>query len=316
MRPAPGVTLDEASRTLTEIIADLETVGPSPLSVQYLVWADACEDRLRGVFVEPDFWRGFTPRGTSTSTGTTKAMTGGSTPTCPSPTLAGQEAAAQLAYLRSLAHQTEQLRALAERPGRVLVYDTNRLMHYQPPGKISWKSVAMAGSVRLVVPLVVVDELDRKQHEGSDAMSRRARKALRALEQLLDGGQPGRAAPVPGCANVSIDLLMDEDGHTRVAPADDEIIERSVLVAQITRESVTVVTADTGMRLRPRTAGLQTLKLGQLRQGSGSSLGSLLTTPAAYAASSVHRYGRRSGTPHRAAGSAAGYQVRRMLASA
>jgi hypothetical protein len=40
-----------------------------------------------------------------------------------------------------------------------------------------------------------------------------------------------------------------------------EIIERSVLLAQITGGPVAVVTADTGMRLRARAAGLHAVRL-------------------------------------------------------
>ncbi|WP_151483906.1 hypothetical protein [Streptomyces albicerus] len=54
---------------------------------------------------------------------------------------------------------------------------------------------------------------------------------------------------------------MDEAGHSRRANADDEIIERGVLLAQITGTPVAVVTADTGMRLRAETAGLNALRL-------------------------------------------------------
>jgi len=85
----------------------------------------------------------------------------------------------------------------AHRPGRVLVYDTNSLMHYQPPGLIDWAALAPAPQLRLVVPLVVIDELDRKIYAGSEKMARRATAALRALDQLLDGAGPGAAGTVP-----------------------------------------------------------------------------------------------------------------------
>ncbi|MCX4910577.1 hypothetical protein [Streptomyces sp. NBC_00878] len=89
----------------------------------------------------------------------------------PVPDPAGQEAVAQVTYLKSVADQVRQLEALSGRPGRVHVYDTNSLMHYQPPEAIGWPAVVKGRVVRLVVPLVVVDVRDRKQHEGSKEMA-------------------------------------------------------------------------------------------------------------------------------------------------
>ncbi|WP_189845403.1 PIN domain-containing protein [Streptomyces umbrinus] len=257
------MSIGEASRRLAEVIADLQILGRSPMCVEYLAWADTCENRLRAVFAEPDivallhtrrYWHLYRHH-------EAEADDVWINTNLPVPDPAGQEATAQLAALTALARQAEQLGALAEWPGRVLVYDTNSLMHYQPPDAIDWAARVKAQAVRLVVPLVVIDELDRKQHEGSDKMAQRARSALRALDKFLDGARPGRVAPLPGRAGVTIEILMDEPGHRREASADDEVIERGVLLAQITCAPVTVVTADTGMRLRATAAGLETLRL-------------------------------------------------------
>ncbi|TDV35433.1 PIN domain-containing protein [Actinophytocola oryzae] len=116
-------------------------------------------------------------------------------PARPVPDPCGQEAAAQLTYLTALAAQVERSRALAASPGQILVYDTNSLMHYHPPGAIPWNTVTKATTARLVVPLVVVDELDAKKYAGSEKMANRAAAALRELDKILDGAQPGMRAP-------------------------------------------------------------------------------------------------------------------------
>lgn len=249
------------SRRLAEVIADLDKLGRSPLCSEYLAWVDACETRPRAMFAEPDITaRLHSPRyvylyrhdEADDRWVNTNLLV---------PDPAGQEAAAQIAYLKSVAAQVRQLEVLSERPGRVLVYDTNSLMHHQPPEAIDWPAVAKGRAVRIVVPLVVVDELDRKQHEGSKEMSQRARRALRALDRMLDGTQPGAATPVPGRPGASIEVLLDEAGHRREASADEEIIERSIAAGTDHRRSVTVVTADTGMRLRAQAAGLHVVRL-------------------------------------------------------
>ena len=257
-----GARFDDALRCLAEVRGELEKVGRFPSCTDYLAWADGCESRLRAVFAEPevtqqlhtqrywylyrfhevqahDEWIGIDP----------------------GPDPVGQEIAVQRDFLTALAERAEQLRALAQRPGRLLVYDTNALMHCQPPDLIDWVSLAKADAVRLMVPLVVVDELDRKQHEGSEIMAKRARAALRALDRIMRGTGPGAAAAVPGRTGTTLEFLMDEAGHTRRSSADDEVIERAVLLAQITSMPVTVITADTGMRLRAEATGLATLRL-------------------------------------------------------
>lgn len=262
MRLGRGARFDDALRCLAELRGELDKLGRFPSCTDYLAWADACESRLRAVFAEPqvtqqlhtqrywylyrfhevqanDEWFGIDP----------------------GPDPAGQEVAVQRDFLAALTERAEQLRALAQRPGRILVYDTNALMHCQPPDLIDWAFLARADAVRLVVPLVVVDELDRKQHEGSEGMAKRARAALRTLDRIMHGTGPGAAAAVPGRIGTTLEFLMDEAEHTRRGSADDEIIERAVLLAQITGTPVTVITADTGMRLRAEATGLGTLRL-------------------------------------------------------
>lgn len=261
MRLARSVSIDETAQRLAKAIEELEELGHSPLPLEYLAWADECENRLCAVFAEPDirellhtdrYW--YLHRHDETDDRWVNTNV-------PVPDPCGQEATTQLAHLKALAAQVDRLRALAERAGRVLVYDTNALMHYQPPDMISWTALVKTHAVRLVIPLVVIDELDRKQHEGSKDMSQRARRALHMLDQALDGADPSAAVPLPNRPAVSIEVLMDEAGHSRTTNADDEIIERGVLLAQITGAPVTVVTADTGMRLRAEAAGLNALRL-------------------------------------------------------
>lgn len=252
--------MDEAVRQFRTVVAELENLGRSPLPQQYLAWVDTCESRLRGVFIEPDvaarlhtdrYWHIYADHYDYSV----------QDPNLPMPDVCGQEAMMQLAALQELAAQCDQMCALVQRPGRVVVYDTNSLMHFQPPDKIDWVRLIRDDKVRLVVPLVVIDELDRKKYAGSPKMAERAAAALRALDAALDGAPPGAAVGLPGRAGVSIEVLLDEPGHTRMAAADDEIIERSVLLTQLSGGPVTVVTADIGMRLRVQAAGLSALKL-------------------------------------------------------
>lgn len=262
MRLVRNTTLDEASDRLAGTITGLKKLGHHPFSTEYLAWADDCETELRAVFTEPDiaqllhtdrYWYLYRHEESDDKWVNTNMPT-------PDPT--GQETTAQLARLTALAAQIDAMGRLARQPGRPLVYDTNSLMHYQPPDLIDWNKLPRsAQAVRLIVPLVVIDELDRKKYAGTAKMSERATAALRALDRMLDGTTPGSPVPVPGRTGVSIEVLLDEEGHARASSADDEIIERAALLSQITRTATAVITADTGMRMRAQAAGLDTLKL-------------------------------------------------------
>jgi hypothetical protein len=76
---------------------------------------------------------------------------------------------------------TTPLPASAHGPDRIIVVlDTNTLLHYRKPDEISWRVLTGAPEVLLVVPLVVLDELDDKRnapvshdqvnHQGPDPM--------------------------------------------------------------------------------------------------------------------------------------------------
>jgi hypothetical protein len=167
MQLARGTDIDQVVGTLDDVVRTLQDLGRRPLRQDYLCWVEDGETALRGVFIEPDviahlytarFWRLYDGDFDIDQADITR----------PIPDPCEQEAAAQLAYVTALAAQVGQLRALAASPGRILVYDTNSLMHYQPPDAIPWDVVAKVTTARLIVLLVVIDELDAKKYAGSE----------------------------------------------------------------------------------------------------------------------------------------------------
>jgi hypothetical protein len=90
------------------------------------------------------------------------------------------------------------------------------------------------------------------------------------LDTLLDGAPPGGSVPVAGRAGVSVEALLDEEGHARTARADNEIIERAVLLGQLAGAPATLVTADTRMRLRAQCAGTTSAALRAPGRSGGS----------------------------------------------
>lgn len=157
--------------------------------------------------------------------------------------------------------------------GDLVVADTNVYLHHPMPfDKIDWPGlVPGSGSagLHLVIPIVVVDELDRQKQGdskkyvirgGTESVRTRARTTIRTLEDMFQN--PGWISTVrPGTPPVAAELFVDPPGHVRHPDADTEIIDRACAVRDLYGAPVTLVARDTGMVFRARNAGLAATRL-------------------------------------------------------
>jgi hypothetical protein len=155
----------------------------------------------------------------------------------------------------------------AASPGICVVADTNVYLHHARPFEdLDWRHLAQAreyDQVNLVIPLLVVDELDRAK---SGKARTRARTTLRTLHKLFpDPAVPARLgdATVPNRPGVLAHLLMDDLHHTRLGEADSELIDRAQALGGLVGRQVLLVTIDTAMAFRATMAGLNVRKLDQ-----------------------------------------------------
>lgn len=116
--------------------------------------------------------------------------------------------------------------------------------------------------LHLFVPMAVVDELDKTKH---DQLRGRARQTLAILDEtLVDPRQPAnlqRDSDRDKLGQITIELLLDPPGHTRMSITDDEIIDRISAVASLVESEITLLTCDTGMAMRARVVGLPARKV-------------------------------------------------------
>lgn len=154
----------------------------------------------------------------------------------------------------------------------LVVLDTNFYIHH--PVKLEEADIATAadlGSTRahVLVPMVVIDELDGLKHSKQEARGR-AGYAVAVLDRVFKDGTVGRlhgddntvtAAGLVGQGEVTMELLPDPPGHTRLPINDDEIVDRALAVQSLAGRDVTLVTYDTGMSTRARIAGLKAVKI-------------------------------------------------------
>lgn len=151
------------------------------------------------------------------------------------------------------------LLGLSSRPGRICVLDTNALLHYTWFDQLPWAERMQVPQVRLVVPLVVVDELDAKKYARRAEFQQRARELLTRIDRYVTGSPPDGYSPVR--EGVTVEILPDERGHLRVQGNDPEILERCEFLQQVTGRPVTLITGDSGMRINAQNRDIAVFKL-------------------------------------------------------
>jgi predicted ribonuclease YlaK len=136
---------------------------------------------------------------------------------------------------------------MAGAPGDPTVLDTNVLLEFVPAAQIDWTAVTGSPVVRLVVPLRVVEELDVLKYDRR--RQDRAERARRILPQL-EASVGNAGTPRERRTNTTIEVLIEPSPRYRPTDADEEVLETCRELQQYGGKRVTLVTADTAMRLR------------------------------------------------------------------
>jgi hypothetical protein len=123
--------------------------------------------------------------------------------------------------------------------------------------------------LHLLVPIVVIDELDGIKNKGEEFKRWRAGYTLGVLNRIFDpqqrvrgflhNGQQEEGQVVRGA--VDMEILYDPPGHVRLPINDDEIVDRALAAGPLVGRPVTLVTFDTGQTFRAREADLTVVKL-------------------------------------------------------
>jgi hypothetical protein len=140
---------------------------------------------------------------------------------------------------------------------------------------IPWAAELGAGfaDVLLVLPEVVIRELDRLKESGNQKTRYRASVTLAVIDKLLAdpyGTVPIRLmdtdweavvdrGEIPS-GRVELRVFYDDPAHRPLSNADAEIIDRAMAVQTLAGAAVRLVTMDTGMGLNARRAKLQVKK--------------------------------------------------------
>lgn len=282
LRPLPGVGATTLIGRLQDAHAQLETVrGSFPLAsdryIGYLRWANGQVRVLRTIVTSSSVdTLVTTPRHwvLQTLDPSTMGNTLGD--------LVDLEIEQQLTtFDGAVARLRDEARRHAE-VDVLFVLDTNALIHTRAAfDHLPWGRLAPdAAHVRLVIPLVVIDELDGLKRRGQgkvveesrtagarsgaplEDVRSRARTTLRTLDLLFDEPAATPEITLAGheTSRVSVAMHIEERDHVRFPDADSEIIDQALEVGALAARPVKIVTSDTGMALRARAAGLETVQ--------------------------------------------------------
>jgi len=155
-----------------------------------------------------------------------------------------------------------QHRRWANGAGEVALPDTNLLLNLALPlDEVDWRVALDARpGVRLVVPLVVIRELDRAKRNHQ--LKEKARRALSELERLLPDEPDARRTIQTGVGFItSIELLVDDFDHVPMPTVDAEILAQARSLTTLGASRVCVVTGDVTMRRLARAWGVRAVDM-------------------------------------------------------
>lgn len=127
--------------------------------------------------------------------------------------------------------EPQRQQSFAGQTGVPVVLDTSVLMEAGPLGAVDWQ---LSPPVRLIVPILVIEELDELLHDRDADRRKRARDARRLLLTVHPAGNATAPAPLPDAAGLTLELLVDTDAHHRLENNDAEILDPALAVHGIT----------------------------------------------------------------------------------
>ncbi|GHE76343.1 MULTISPECIES: PIN domain-containing protein [Streptomyces] len=278
--PLPGANRENLVEALTTIRTDVGNLqGPFSGTaysrlVRYLRWATGSARRLRNQIRPEDVNRlVLTRRYDALLSGASGGLAGSHQEGFLNDliTLELEERVADLdEAIDTLQHRLSRW----DRAGVFVVADSSVYMQHETK-LLEWDFQKLCNvreePVHLLVPMVIVDELDNLKQIKDRDKRWRAGYTLAVFEKHLQPGldsgvikdadyTPLETGEIPSGA-VSVEILYDPPGHARLPINDDEIVDRSVAAQLLSGRPVRLLTYDTGQAMRARAAGLTVVKL-------------------------------------------------------
>ncbi len=133
-----------------------------------------------------------------------------------------------------------------------LLLDTSALVREGSFDTFDWSELAGGSTrrVRLIIPILVVREMDDLKDSGK---SSKARPRLRKIFEILNDSGRG---PAPISKSNTLELLMDPPGHVRLTSHDAEIVRRATYLSGRQGGPFQLVTGDYTMLATAKADGI------------------------------------------------------------
>lgn len=144
-----------------------------------------------------------------------------------------------------------------------VVPDTNLFLHHpQTYRDLDWhdllrNTVRSMANIRVVVPILIIEELDNHKR---DQTRTRARLALKSIYDDFATSIEGSRTFAPAQelkGEVSMQILLDPVDHVRLPSADQELVDRALALQSLLGHPVDFVSYDTAACFRAMSAGLR-----------------------------------------------------------
>ena len=145
---------------------------------------------------------------------------------------------------------------------KYIFLDTNIFLHFQDFEKIDWLSESFSKACKLIIPPVVIDELDEKKI-GTSKIGNRARNVLNRFEQLAEM----KDAKIKENIDFEILLLKPsreiyETNNLNFDEKDHRLIASIIQFSEgFNLDKILLCSNDIGPRLRAKMFGIKSLKL-------------------------------------------------------
>ena len=263
----PGADLQAAVSLLqglaTNCVSAAQPVGvtsPTAKQIAYVQWASETEGRLRTILSTRDaaaFFEGPRHRDISSMTPGTQLLP-----------MISMEVDAHAVRLNALADELGLALRLFDGAGTCLILDTSfYIEHPEKIGEVDFHALAeRAGPVRVLIPIIVIDELDGLKKSRDCRW--RAGYSLAVIDKVITNPpwpgilSPATHLPESPRGEVTFQIIFDSPGHVRLPINDDEIVDRALACKPFT-DDLTIITYDTGQSQRARAAGVNVVKLQQ-----------------------------------------------------
>ena len=249
MRLRNNVTISSALKSLEELSLQASNIVTDQIPDSYLIWVENAEIQLRNLFMDGFLaddlisQRYFYIRQIVPRSGQPRPWQ-----------LVQAERDLQKNRIDQVISNIKNLNKLKEVEGTPLILDTHVFLHFNSFKTIDWLKEFGLESARLIIPLVVLDQLDDKTFSPNRKLAKRADKVLRDLDEYIVNADASRTQIQ---SKVTLEVLVDDLSHRRKSNEDSIIIEQATFLNQILDKKVILVTGDRGMRVRSYPQGIE-----------------------------------------------------------